>query len=90
MEGCSCFEGRPFALQGKYYANLFIHFEPEGGEGVLPSYLVKDSAWANTWFMDYQSSMEPAQVCIITYFAIFSALFVETGGETIQTCKWCT
>jgi hypothetical protein len=22
-------EGRPFALQGEYYANIFVHFKPE-------------------------------------------------------------
>jgi prolyl 4-hydroxylase len=50
---------RPFPLKGRYYANIFIHFEPvdsfEGREFVnevdpdLPPYVLPDSPGAATW-----------------------------------------
>jgi len=47
-ESHSVMHGRPFPLKGKYYANVFIHFEPdpeleENAEGKLPRYILEDS-----------------------------------------------
>ena len=46
--------GRPFAMKGRYYANIFIHFMPvpskeQTEEGALPPYILKDSILAKTW-----------------------------------------
>ena len=51
--------GRPFALKGKFFANVFVHFEPIGsvdftddlpGEKGLPSYIIEGStSEANYW-----------------------------------------
>jgi prolyl 4-hydroxylase len=56
---CSVVVQRPFPLKGRYYANVFIHFEPvdspEGKEFVnegdpdLPPYILPDSPGAATW-----------------------------------------
>lgn len=38
--------GRPFPLKGKYYANVFIHFEPDPSEAYtkdLPNYILDGS-----------------------------------------------
>jgi prolyl 4-hydroxylase len=54
-ESHSLIHGRPFALNGRYYANIFIHFEPyeaEGAEvpdGELPPYVLPDSPVAKDW-----------------------------------------
>merc|ERR1711862_475915 len=40
------FLGRPFALKGRYFANIFIHFAPEGDIGAddgRPSYILEGS-----------------------------------------------
>ena len=34
-------QGRPFALKGKFYANLFIHFAPDKVESGIPSYIIE-------------------------------------------------
>lgn len=57
-ESASLIHGRTFALKGKYYANIFIHFEPTGrklnGEMVehddfYPPYLLPDSPESEHW-----------------------------------------
>ena len=66
VETHSILHGRPFSLKGRFYANLFIHFEPKvprgTPKGALPPYLLKGSPWADIWFSEYQFSLEPAQV----------------------------
>lgn len=60
-ESHSVIHGRPFPLKGKYYANVFIHFEPLGPIGEdpsphqikdkmdLPPYLLPNSPWSNQY-----------------------------------------
>ena len=62
-ESGSLMHGRPFPLKGRYYANIFIHFEPtgrslgreipEGGadqdDEFFPPYLLKDSPELENW-----------------------------------------
>ena len=61
-ESGSLMHGRPFALKGKYFANIFIHFEITGRKlGVtsdayleelddfLPPYLIPGSPWVEEW-----------------------------------------
>jgi prolyl 4-hydroxylase len=45
-ESHSVIHGRPFPLKGKYYANVFIHFEPDPYEAYkegLPNYILEGS-----------------------------------------------
>jgi prolyl 4-hydroxylase len=53
-ESHSVIHGRPFPLQGKFFANCFVHFEPLGpldqseisvNNGDLPPYLIPGSQW---------------------------------------------
>jgi len=55
-ESHSIIHGRPFPLQGKFFANIFVHFEPIGPldgdhieNGDLPPYLIKGSSWEPEW-----------------------------------------
>jgi hypothetical protein len=62
-ESGSLMHGRPFPLKGRYYANIFIHFEPtgrslgreipEGGadqvDDFFPPYLLADSEELDNW-----------------------------------------
>jgi prolyl 4-hydroxylase len=61
-ESGSLIHGRPFPLKGRFYANIFIHFEPTGrrlGDHSLkyleeldefyPPYLAKDSPELSSW-----------------------------------------
>lgn len=58
-ESGSLLHGRPFALKGRFYANIFIHFEPTGehiydGEweeldDFFPPYIVPDSPERDNW-----------------------------------------
>jgi len=57
-ESGSLTHGRPFSLKGRYYANIFIHFEPtgehvDGGwealDDFLPPYLVPNSPEQEFW-----------------------------------------
>ena len=64
-ESHSVIHGRPFPMKGKYYANIFVHFEPLGPPRDAPSmtnnnntdvtyppYLIPDSSWAPDWRKD--------------------------------------
>merc|ERR1711862_1009601 len=45
-ESHSVLHGRPFALKGRYFANIFIHFAPEGdirADDGRPSYILEGS-----------------------------------------------
>jgi len=44
-ESHSVLHGRPFALKGRYFANVFIHFEPRAKalDGVRPPYVIEGS-----------------------------------------------
>jgi prolyl 4-hydroxylase len=62
-ESHSVIHGRPFPLRGKFYANVFVHFEPVGpldpeaeperaidsSSLDLPPYLIPDSPWEKQW-----------------------------------------
>ncbi|CAJ1936613.1 unnamed protein product [Cylindrotheca closterium] len=61
-ESGSLMHGRPFALKGRYFANIFIHFEPTGedldgnagrnevvDDDFYPPYLLPNSPWLETW-----------------------------------------
>jgi len=61
-ESHSLLHGRPFELKGRYYANIFIHFEPTGRplhddsndylnnlDDFLPPYIVPGSAEVDKW-----------------------------------------
>merc|ERR1719412_122050 len=42
-ESHSLLHGRPFALKGRYFANIFIHYEPATEQQGRPSYVIKGS-----------------------------------------------
>lgn len=57
-ESHSVLHGRPHPLVGKFYANVFIHFEPLGpidddhaeiNVSGLPPYVVQGTAWEMVW-----------------------------------------
>lgn len=61
-ESGSLIHGRPFPLKGKYFANIFIHFEPSGRkigdtsnayldelDGFYPPYILPDSPEIANW-----------------------------------------
>lgn len=59
-ESHSVIHGRPFPLNGKFYANVFVHFEPVGPLDPnepstydpaldLPPYLIAGTKWEATW-----------------------------------------
>jgi len=63
-ESGSLIHARPFPLKGKYFANIFIHFEPTGRklgdtsnayleklDDFLPPYLIPNSPWAKEFEM---------------------------------------
>lgn len=66
-ESHSLVHGRPFPLNGRFYANIFIHFEPmgerlhdEGQEsydlnlnGGLPPYILPNSPEAEHWLAEH-------------------------------------
>ena len=58
-ESHSLIHGRPFPLQGRFYANCFVHFEPVEGHGFestnenyLPPYIIPDSPEAIYWMSE--------------------------------------
>ena len=61
-ESHSLIHGRPFPLKGRYFANIFIHFEPTGRkishhsddfveelDDFFPPYIIPDSPEADNW-----------------------------------------
>jgi hypothetical protein len=56
-ESHSVIHGRPFPFKGRFFANLFVHFEPYApleGEAHdpnsdIPPYIIKDSLWEKEW-----------------------------------------
>lgn len=61
-ESHSVIHGRPFPLKGRFYANIFIHFEPfeifDTGrdiptDGDLPPYLLPGSPAVENWKKEY-------------------------------------
>jgi len=50
-ESHSVIHGRPFAMKGRYFANVFIHFEPDPNErdGNLPDYILEGTSEAQKW-----------------------------------------
>ena len=74
-ESGTIIHARPFYLKGRYFANLFIHFETTGRpltdttyayletlDGSLPPYLLRDSPWAETWVMRNPQGWRPADM----------------------------
>ena len=69
--------GRPFPLNGRFYANIFIHFEPTGdslyedesqaqndGERdiSIPVYVLEDSAEAERWRKKNKKNWKPVSI----------------------------
>lgn len=61
-ESHSVIHGRPFPLNGKFYANIFVHFEPMGATnsteqlpaaGSYPPYLIPESPWDEEYFGEF-------------------------------------
>lgn len=57
-ESHSVIHGRPHPLQGEFYANVFVHFEPMGplddsqleiNQSGLPPYVLEGSSWEPEW-----------------------------------------
>jgi prolyl 4-hydroxylase len=61
-ESGSLVHGRPYPLKGRYFANIFVHFEPTGRklgdetqdyleelDDFYPPYLMPDSPWLDHW-----------------------------------------
>ena len=72
-ESHSLIHGRPFPLKGRYFANIFIHFEPTGRklsdhsddyvdelDDFLPPYIIPDSPEADNWIMQNPSGWKMA------------------------------
>ncbi|GKY97510.1 hypothetical protein MPSEU_000709200 [Mayamaea pseudoterrestris] len=65
-ESATVIHGRPFPLNGKFYANIFMHFEPiaplnatePAGSSGLPPYLVPGSSWEPEWREMYPKGWE--------------------------------
>lgn len=63
-ESHSVIHGRPFPLNGDFYANIFVHFEPLGpknealenydAELDLPPYLIPDGQWYSQWKKEHK------------------------------------
>jgi uncharacterized membrane protein YobD (UPF0266 family) len=58
-----CTQGRPFPLKGRYYANIFINFEPTGqhenhNEGLLPPYILEDSEESRLWYQNHPDNKQ--------------------------------
>jgi prolyl 4-hydroxylase len=56
-ESHSVIHGRPFPFKGKFFANVFVHFEPQGPldeestyDEDIPPYLVPGSKWEDIWW----------------------------------------
>ena len=76
----SPFIGRPFPLKGRFYANIFIHFEPTGHalyentnqsqhdrerDAGIPVYVLEDSEEAQRWRKENKNDWEPVSIFII-------------------------
>ena len=57
-ESHSVVHGRPFPLKGRYFANIFIHFQPVLGAdfGSMPSYIIPGSPEAKKWERENRNS----------------------------------
>mmetsp|Transcript_4709 Transcript_4709/g.7336 ORF Transcript_4709/g.7336 Transcript_4709/m.7336 type:complete len:447 (+) Transcript_4709:128-1468(+) len=73
-ESHSVIHGRPFPMVGKYFANLFVHFEPlaplEGGscydpELGLPPYLIPGSSWEKEWRSKHPQGWRPYEADVL-------------------------
>lgn len=67
-ESHSLIHGRPFSLKGRYFANIFIHFQPTGkllrerdtpvltdvGDEDLPIYILRGSPEEDHWMEQHQ------------------------------------
>lgn len=75
-ESHSLIHGRPFPLKGKYFANIFIHFQPTGkllhqrdtpvvtdvGDEGLPIYILKGSPEEEHWLQQHPSKSQRMRV----------------------------
>jgi hypothetical protein len=84
-ESHSVIHGRPFPLKGRFYSNVFIHFEPLGPLDPnkpdtydpvqdLPPYLIPNSKWESHWRRAMPDGWKG--VCVVP----FSSLFVCSWG----------
>ena len=58
-ESHSVVHGRPFPLKGRYFANLFIHFQPVPSSedfGSMPPYIIPGSPEAKKWERENRSN----------------------------------
>jgi len=80
-ESHSILHGRPFPLKGRFYANIFIHFEPTGHalyentnqtqhdrerDAGIPVYVLEDSEEAQRWRKQNKNDWEPTETAIAT------------------------
>lgn len=76
-ESHSLIHGRPYALKGRYYANIFIHFEATGealqgdghsefpaDNGLLPPYILANTPIAKEWLDEHPLGWSKVR-CII-------------------------
>ncbi|KAL7550513.1 hypothetical protein ACHAWF_013732, partial [Thalassiosira exigua] len=75
-ESHSLIHGRPFPLKGKYFANIFIHFQPTGkllrerqtpiladqGDENMPIYILRASAEHRKWAREHPPSLRSKRV----------------------------
>jgi len=55
-ESHSVVHGRPFPLKGRFFANVFIHFQPAQEDfGSMPSYIIPESPEAKKWERENRS-----------------------------------
>lgn len=70
-ESHSLIHGRPFPLHGRYFANIFIHFEAVGErldgtveqidpESILPPYVLPNSPWAEIYLEEHPTGWSKA------------------------------
>jgi len=73
-ESHSLIHGRPFSLKGRYFANIFIHFQPTGktlherdtpvltdadvGEEDMPIYILRGSPEEENWLHQHPSKRQ--------------------------------
>ena len=68
-ESHSLIHGRPFPMKGRFFANIFIHFEPvvkqkssEDNESELPVYILPGSPSAQEWIARRPQGYEVSKI----------------------------
>ena len=79
-ESHSLIHGRPFPLKGRYYANIFIHFQPTGkllheretpvatdaGDDGLPIYILRGSPEEDHWLQQHPQRLRESPAAAAT------------------------